>query len=319
MKKTIAILLAVLLLFCAACQSAPAGSSSSESVTSEEVFSVPEVTVENPVAYFSMSMMFEDGTYYLLDAYEDGAGGVYVDYTGEDMKKVGTLPTSVLHSLAAVVEDTELPAMNGEDVYEEGSEYASAYIAYADESYISASYSGKIPEKFKACYETMAACFRQMTAELPVYVPQPMVMGEVNEDALNAILEIISLGGVEAPDSLSIADVPMDEFFAMSMGLSASEGIVNGTMCAPLMMPNAYSLAVATVADAGSIAAVRQDFEDNLDWNKWVCVGASDAVIAEKGNMVLCLMGTGAPLYEQTVAGIEAAGWTNLRTLENKG
>ena len=59
-----------------------------------------------------------------------------------------------------------------------------------------------------------------------------------------------------------------------------------------------------------------KDFEENLDWTKWVCVAPSDAMTAVKDNMVLCLMAADAN-YTQTAAGITAAGWTTVNTLTN--
>lgn len=49
---------------------------------------------------------------------------------------------------------------------------------------------------------------------------------------------------------------------------------------------------------------------------KWVCVIPSNALIAENGNMVLCLMGSDT-MYSQTAEAIEAAGWSNIATFDN--
>jgi hypothetical protein len=49
---------------------------------------------------------------------------------------------------------------------------------------------------------------------------------------------------------------------------------------------------------------------------KWVCVAPTDALVAVKDNMVLCLIGADQ-LFELTSAGVEAAGWTVVETLEN--
>jgi len=81
-------------------------------------------------------------------------------------------------------------------------------------------------------------------------------------------------------------------------------------------MTTAYSLVIVTLEDASKAEAVSGDFESNLDWRKWVCVAPSNALIAQKDNMVLCLM-AGDSLYTQTLTGIEAAGWTVTKTLEN--
>ncbi len=318
MKKWIAMfLVCVMMLACTACQSGTGSSApeSSEAESSQPVASLEEVTVENPANYFTVTMGKADGSFVTLRAYDYGDGTAYVEYVGE-YKKVGTMDLSVLHGITAELDKTEFAEMNGDDVYEEGGDYASLFVTFADETSLSASYSGKIPAEFEESYAVMDSYFQLLTAELPVYVPQAMVMGEVDADQLAAMQEILNGSGIEALDSLTITGVPMDEYFAMTMGLTASEGITAGTMCAPMMMTTPYSLVIVTVEDAANIDAVRQDFEANLDWAKWVCVMADQAVIAQKGNMVLCLMGS-ADLFTQTVDGINAAGWENVTTLHS--
>ena len=80
-----------------------------------------------------------------------------------------------------------------------------------------------------------------------------------------------------------------------------------------MMMTTPYSLVVVRVDDAKYIDAVREDLASNLAWNKWVCVSATNAVIAQKGGLVLCLMGSSID-YSATVQGIKNAGWENLQT-----
>ena len=48
----------------------------------------------------------------------------------------------------------------------------------------------------------------------------------------------------------------------------------------------------------------------------WVCVMPSNALVAVKDNMVLCLVAADE-LYAMTASGIESTGWTVVETLEN--
>ena len=82
------------------------------------------------------------------------------------------------------------------------------------------------------------------------------------------------------------------------------------------MMTTAYSLVIVTVEDASKAEAVAADFESTMDWRKWVCVAPSNALLAQKDNMVLCLMAADE-LFTQTQQGIETSGWTVTKTLEN--
>lgn len=266
------------------------------------------------VTYFSLTMGNNEEMDY-MSAYDDEAGGAYVDYVG-DVKKVGTLDFDILETITAELAASGLAELNGQSVYEEGDTMASMYIQYDDGTYLTADFSGTIAEEFIAGYETMDKLFQSLTEELPVYVPQPMLMGEVNEDVLAAITEVLEASDIENLDSLAISDVPLDENFVYAMGLSKTDGIVNGTSCTSMMMTTAYSFVIATVEDEADIKAVRKDFEESLDWRKWVCVMPSDALIAQKDNMVVCVMGTDE-MFDTTAAAIKAAGWTDIKTLEN--
>jgi hypothetical protein len=135
--------------------------------------------------------------------------------------------------------------------------------------------------------------------------------GEVLAD-LEAIL---NASGMEPLDMFAISDVPKDEYFAMTLGLSGGDGIINGTSCGPVMSATAFSCVIVTLEDEGKIYDVQKDFAANVDWNKWVCVSADAAMIARKGNMVLCLVGS-AELYQKTANAVMASGWTTMETLE---
>ena len=277
-----------------------------------------EATVQGDgaITYLSLNLTAEDGTTTTyMSAYDDEMGSVYVELAGDE-RKMGNIDGSAMDTIAAEFLASGLAELDGQSVYEEGMAYASMYVEYADGTYMNADYSGVIAEEFINGYEAMENCFVALTEELPVYVPEPVVIGEINADALAAIEEVLYASEIPNLDALAISDVPMDEYFGATVGLTSTDGITSATSCAPMMMATAYSFVVVTVEDTGDIAAVRADFEANLDWNKWVCVSASDAMIAQKDNMVLCVMGSDG-WYEQTAAAIEAAGWAEIKTLDN--
>lgn len=313
MKKLFALLLAVALL-CAACGTAPADPTvPTDPTTPEETATQPQVTVDVPANYISLSISYEDGTYAALTAYDDGMGGAYVEYLG-DVKKVATLDQGILFAITTELADCGLAALNGANEVGDGFDSASMYVSFPDETYWGAGYTGYISEEFLAGYEKMDAYFQDLLADVPVYVPQPVVMGEVNADALAAVTTILENSGMEPLDMFCIMDVPAADAF--TAGLTSADGIANITSCGPAMMATAYSFVVATVEDEAAIENVRKDFEANLDWAKWVCVMAEKALIGQKDNMVVCVMASG-DLYTQTAAAIEAAGWTEIQVFEN--
>ena len=274
------------------------------------------VTVENPAIYFSMTIGDSDtGSYVSLTAMEMDPGSIRIEYVG-DVKKVGDFDPSVMHAITAALNETALWDLNNRSEYEEGSGFASMFIQFADDSMLMADFTGAVPAEFFDGYEAMDIVFAALTAELDVYVPQPMVMGEVNETGLTEMLAILNGTGIDALDTLTIADIPLDETFAYTAGLSGTEGILHGTTCAPMMLATAYSLVIVEAESADAIDAIRADFAANLDWAKWICVSATDAVIAQKGNLVVCLMSTD-DWFTRTANGIENAGWEAIETIHN--
>lgn len=321
MKKLTCLLLAVLLvLSLAACDTQPAETTGAPETTAPVETTVPATVptfeeVANPVTYFSLSFGENfDFTRYIT-AYPDADGQAYVEYVGE-VKKVGYLPDNILHGITAALDASGLAALNGQDAWGDGEASGSMYIEFADGSMLTCGFSGPVVEAYATGYNAMDDFFAQLTASLPVYVPQPMILGEVEADLLNEMTAILNGSGIQALDSFTISQVNKDEYFAFTLGLSSDAGIASGAACAPMMMTTAYSLSIVKLEGGADASAVCADFENNLDWMKWVCVSPSDALIATKGNLVLCLLGY-EDTYTQTVTGIEAAGWTTVKTLEN--
>ncbi len=274
-----------------------------------------EPSMENAVTYFNMSLSETYDRYDYINASDDGMGGVYVEYVG-DVKKVGSFGPEALNTISAKLAETGLAELNGEQVYEDGEASASMYIEFADGTMLTASYSGTIPQEYLDGYAAMVACFQELTAELEIYVPQAQVIGEVNADALAAMQEILNNSGMEGLDGLMISDVAMDEFFGQSVGLSNVDGITSGTLCSAAMMTTPYSVVIVTLESEDLVQDVRADFETNMGWTKWVCVSPTSALVAQNGNMVICLMGSDT-MFQQTATAIENAGWTEITTLDN--
>lgn len=276
---------------------------------------LPPVTVDNPVNYVMIGYTDAAGNTRSLIAYDNGEGAVYVEYVGAE-KKVGTFDLSVLHNLTEAIQDAGFHALNGTSVYEDGNDYASMYVLYQDESYLGADYSGQVSQEFWDAYSKLDSFFQTLTAALPVYVPAPVVMGDVNASVLTAMTDILKATGMPNLDSLYISDVPRDEFFDITLGLTDTADIVNGTTCAPMMLTTPYTFVIVTVDEDADADTIRQDFADHLGWNQWVCVSATDAMIAQKDNMILCLLGS-SDMFTMTADAIRACGWSNIETYES--
>ena len=322
MKKLIALLLAVLMIAslaaCGGSNTETTEGTTTEPETTVETTTEPETTEGNVIEgidYFSLSMGEDYDSVKALSAYYNEDGTVYVTYMGQ-VRKEGSLPASVMATIEAAVESANLAALNGLEDYQEGDANGSMYISYGDGTMLTAGFSGTIPEAFSTAFAAMDTCFQTITAEMPEYVPQPMVMGEIAESDKTALDGILAGMTLDMPDAYMISGVAKDVYFAAALGLSTDAGIASGVSFAPMMMTTAYSLNIVTLEEGTSVDTVAADFNTSLDWLKWVCVQPESALIATKGNQVLCLMGS-EDLYTQTVSAIEAAGWTTVQSLTN--
>lgn len=322
LKRMMCLLLCLaMLLSLAACGGDENGTSgdtdepSESSTPSENTAPSNDIAVENPAVYVTLSYGATAEEFYYLTAYTNEDGTAYVEYVGEE-KKVGALDGGVLHGITAELEKSGLLALDGRQEWSEGEAMGSMYVTYADGSGVMADFGGVVPAEFTAGYQVMEAYFQALTADIPVYVPSVQVVGDVDPEELAALQEIVNNAGMENPDALAIMSIAMDDYFAMSAGLSNAEGIASGSTCSAMMMTTPYSLTVVTVSDESGIADVCADFEASMDWRKWVCVAPTNALIAYKGDMVLCLMGSDE-LYSMTASSVAAAGWTEFKTLSN--
>ena len=318
MKKILLILAAIIALssFCACGtptpeETAPTGETTAQS--SAEATTFPSVTVEDPVASIEMSYILEDGTHFQISVYPWEEGRVWVEYSGDE-KKAASMDEAILHNLALAAEESKLNSLNNRHIYEEGGKYFSMYVSFASDTIFAASYSGaNIPEDFLTAYKNLENAIKELMSDVPLYVPQPMVYGTPNEAAHAEILTIVSATGTEYPDAYMVSDVPLDENFTGITGLESTNGISSATDLSPLMSSSPFQMVIVTLEDGADATSVKADFMDNIAWNKWVCVSADGALVAQKGNLVIFLM-AGQNSFDTFAAAIEECGWTGIET-----
>ena len=317
------LLLAVMLLMTGCATTKPGDTTAATDVTTvpapDQVTDPTGGTVDlegKTLSFFSVNLNLTGNDNRYMMAYPNDDGSVYVEYVG-DVKKIGTnMDGKVLESVTAAVVQSGIGALNGQNIYLDGGAVGSAYVEYTDGTVIGIGYSGEIPEEYLTVYNALDTAFQTLTAELEVYVPVPLVGDGVDEAALAELMAILEATQIRDLDMFQIADVTKDDTFTLVMGLSSAEGIANGTSCSAMMMTTPYSMVIATLDDGMDVQTVRDDFLNNLDWQKWVCVMPTGALIAQKGNMVLCLMGADA-LFAQTVQAVTDCGWENLESVDS--
>ena len=318
-----ALLLAVMLLLTGCATTKPGDTTAATDVTTvpapDQITDATEGIVDlegKTLSFFSVNLNLTGNDNRYMMAYPNDDGSVYVEYVG-DVKKIGTnMDGKVLESVTAAVVQSGIAALNGQNIYLDGGAVGSAYVEYTDGTVIGIGYSGEIPDEYLTVYNALDTAFQTLTAELEVYVPVPLVGDGVDETALAELMAILDATQIRDLDMFQIADVTKDDIFTLVMGLSSAEGIANGTSCSAMMMTTPYSMVIATLDDGMDVQTVRDDFLNNLDWQKWVCVVPTGALIAQKGNMVLCLMGADA-LFAQTVQAVTDCGWENLESVDS--
>ena len=318
-----ALLLAVMLLLTGCATTKPGDTTAATDVTTvpapDQITDATEGTVDlegKTLSFFSVNLNLTGSDNRYMMAYPNDDGSVYVEYVG-DVKKIGTnMDGKVLESVTAAVVQSGIAALNGQNIYLDGGAVGSAYVEYTDGTVIGIGYSGEIPDEYLTVYNALDTAFQTLTAELEVYVPVPLVGDGVDETALAELMAILDATQIRDLDMFQIADVTKDDIFTLVMGLSSAEGIANGTSCSAMMMTTPYSMVIATLDDGMDVQTVRDDFLNNLDWQKWVCVMPTGALIAQKENMVLCLMGADS-LFTQTVQAVTDCGWENLESVDS--
>lgn len=313
MKKIIALLMTLVLLSLTACTNAEPAATAA---TTQPTEPVEQVTVENPLKSLYLSLNTENGEYFYLNAFDDGTGGVQVEMQA-DVRKVATMEAWVLHGITKALSESGLEALNGKNMTADGMAGCSVFGEYADGSILGASTTGQLTAEFTDGYAAMEEYFRRLLQATPVYVPQPMVQGDVDEAQKQEILTVLNGSGIDALDGFVLSAVAKDAFMGHTLGMRDTTHVVSATNCSHMIQPYAYSLVIVQVDDSANIDAVRKDLAENLNWAKWVCVTASDAVIAQKGDLVLCLMG-GGDAFEGTKQSIENAGWEAIQAYEDK-
>ena len=316
MKKLIALLLAMLLVFSfAAC------GNNEEQQPTEPATEAPTAAPTEPVEQVhSMSMVLQESadSMKMLSISDNGDGTVYVEMRG-DVIKMSNLDASVMQTVSQTLENSGLKAFSGQEISGENMDIScSMYIDCGEEAIYMVDIFGVIPEDFATGYAAMESCIAELLKDVAEYVPAPVVMGEIAESDMNALNAILEGMVLEVPDAFGITGITTDdpEVFSYSTGLPSTDGVASAVSFAPNMNASAYSLVIVTLAEGADSAAIATAFEENIDWLKWICVQPQSAAIATKDNQVLCLLGSDE-IFAQTITAIDAAGWMPVANLEN--
>ena len=309
MKKLICLLLAMVMVMAvfAGCNNTPAGTEPGTDPT------VETITIESNMTSFSLNWSMDATNMYQIVVYEI-EGEYFIQYWG-DIRKEAQLSTDDVEGIKNAFATSGLHTHNGAEEYVEGEAMASLFVSFDDETMYTANYSGVLPETFVYGCNAIDAYVQQLLADVPEYVPMPTIADDVDADHKAALLEILSNSGLQNLDNVAAMNAQQD--LAITLGLTSDEGITAGTACSFMITGGTpFYISLVTVEDAANIEAVRADFEANINWEKGVCVIATDALIAHKDNLVILLLSSDE-MYSKTAASIEAAGWMDIETFQN--
>lgn len=314
MKKLTAFLLAMLLVVSfAAC-----GNNNEPTEPATEAPTEAPTEPVDVIQSLSISLQENADSQKSLNAYFNDDGTVYVQMYSDVVKK-GNLDASVMETITIALENSGLKALDGTNEYGENQDIVcSMFIDCGDDVYVMADIVGEVPEAFATGYAALESCIAELMADVPEYIPAPVISGVISEGDKAALDAIINGMTLENPESFIISSIPTDdaEVFSYSTGLSSTDGISSAVSFASQMMTSAYSVVIVTLEEGTDVNAVAKDFEDNIDWLKWICVQPDSATIATKDNQVLCVLG-GGEIFTQTITAMDAAGWTPVANLEN--
>jgi uncharacterized lipoprotein YehR (DUF1307 family) len=313
MKKIIAMLLAlVMIMSMAAC-----GNEDTEP-TSTRAF-------EGTITRFTMSFGENADNIKSMAAYATDDGKVFVEYVGDDTK-VGVIDADAFDGITKAFNKTELKTLDGTGWNSYGDPIYSMHVEFSGGETLAIAYVGEISDEYKKFvdiyingYDDMDNHFKKLTESMQILTPQPYLLCNLDLNIVNEMLNVFNSSGMSDLDSFVINDLGLDdEGFVSTSGLTSANGAVNAVCATPRLTSDPYSMAVVEFEGAVNAETIGADFEKNIDWKKWDGAEPTDALIATKDNMVLCLQAAG-DMYSMTVNGLNAEGWTVVNEFKNPG
>ncbi len=204
-----------------------------------------------------------------------------------DSRKEGVFEADALSAVAAALEEAGMGRFDGTN--ETGDEGGSAQMQVEFESgeTWSADWSGIVPEDFEAAFEEAAEFFEALTAEMPDYEMTFRLEGSVDPALMEEIRAIY--GGTVSFSELWVGDAGGEN--AARLSLPDTSPVLAAAICAPETGAEPYELQIVRLAPGEDPEDVAKSFEENVDWDKWVCVAPNTGWIGIKGDMVLCALG----------------------------
>ena len=299
-----ALMMAVFLLSC----------SNEQTDNQPGVWTLPEsmepVEVDDPVTYLLFRMQKEGEYDYIINVWKNNEGQCEINYNVAQHKE-GVFDEAVLHNITVAVNEAAIDGFDSATAAG-GNGSATINVTYQSGKSIISDFAGQVPDDVSEAFEKLDRFFLELTSELPIAEIQATVEGDVDEEILAALNE--ALKEVRHIDEFTIFDAADNAEYSTSLGLTNTDDVKAGAVCAPTMSETLFRLEIVTLQDASNVKSVAEDFAANIDWNQWVCVAPDKAWIGSKGNMVMYVIGDDMSVME-TAKGAKNAGWAEIESL----
>lgn len=121
----------------------------------------------------------------------------------------------------------------------------------------------------------------------------PQTVNTALDGTPEQIIEKLYAAHTEKEMKLSLMTTELDlqdaDAVSYNLGLDSGDRLSAAAISEP-MMGQAYSLVVVRVKDAADAEQMAKDLYENIDTNKWICVGADTKTAAYYGDVVMFFM-----------------------------
>ncbi len=132
----------------------------------------------------------------------------------------------------------------------------------------------------------------EANTEVNTEVVEDTTTGDVAASELETLINDIY--AIQPVELMGIGVIPVDvtnaDDVAMNMGLASGDKVAEAVRSESMVGSIAYSMVVARVNDAADAEAVATEMYDNIDMNKWICVGADTKYVATSGDKIVFFM-----------------------------
>ncbi len=265
---------------------------------------------DKPIHYFYLRLGPMDGSEKAISAADltDGTCKVYVN--GSERRE-GLYTDAVLDAVARVLAGFDLAPLDADVSSEDRSAAGCLSIVFTDGNRVSANFE-TIPDEAVTLYDALAPMFAKLAEDLPLYRRTPTVSEAVDPAILREARYLLYLLDPDCERTLHITR----HFYPNDAGLSPDTEGVAATATCSVSDENPVFCSFARAEDPARLPAVCEDYKNHIAWDFSDKGTATDAVIATKGDLVICVVSKGE-IFTAFRDILKEAGWREAEVIKN--